>query len=82
MLIGVPGTGDPDRDPALKGLNDTDCRLESEPVSTPLDPGLIASVGRADGREPRGGDSVSDPGGLAARSAEIGLDPRGGAMPW
>ena len=73
----IPRPGEDDSDPALNGWKDTDGRLAVVVPSNDLKEALEVC-----GREPIGGELVSDPIFLAARSAEMGLDPLGGASPW
>jgi hypothetical protein len=73
----MPRPGEDDRDPALNGWKDTDGFLAIVAPSNDLKEALEAC-----GKEPIGGELVSDPIFLAARRAEIGLEPLGGASPW
>jgi hypothetical protein len=72
----VARLGDEDREPALNGLNDNDGLLAMAM------PAFEACNGRDGGKDPTGGELVSDPMGLCALKADIGLEPLGGAFPW
>jgi hypothetical protein len=83
------GTGDPERDPCLKGelWKETDGRLLGTSPAFNDNRRLGAMMGSEcggtstlAGREP-GGELVSEPGALTALRAEMGLVPRG-PSPW
>lgn len=77
-LTGVPGTGDADSEPALKGWNDveTEGRLASAAFSTEMSDALEDCAARGFGAGD-GGELVSEPIVFTARKADIGLDPPG-----
>jgi len=79
---GVLRFGEEEREPALKGWNETDGLLAIAIPSNEIKEALEVCMGLDLGIEPRGGEYASDPMVLAARRAEMGLEPLGGASPW
>jgi hypothetical protein len=74
--------GEDEREPALKGWNDTDGLLAIFIPSNEIREALEVCMGLDLGMEPIGGEFASDPMVLAARRADMGLEPLGGASPW